>query len=386
MDNDRLLTIGAIALNALFGNRPGISRNILSALGMDGGGCSPDRIGTQWLSGNEGSALVPAASLERAEREYEALSGMGYGLIGIFDPRYPRLLRECPDAPFLLYVRSSSGPEDIFSDRTFISIVGTRDISPYGRHWCREIVRALADSGARPTIVSGLAFGTDICAHEAALEFGLPTIGVIPTGIDTVYPKSHSGRAERIARSPSCAIVTDYPPGSGLFKSNFLRRNRIIAGLSRCTILIESRVKGGGMMTARLASGYGRELYVLPGRIDDLRSGGCNLLMADKLAEPLISVSALCTTLGLVHQGKRGSGTGGRDAFPLPDGYDGEDRELALRLLRCIREHPGCDADMICATCGLEYGPVSAMLERLEGEGIISSDLLGRCGMNVKFD
>lgn len=386
MDKDRLPIIYAIALNTLFGNRPGISRNILSAIGAEDCQNSTDSGVLERFMAAAGQKLLPTSALERARKEYESLTEKGIGFVSIFDPRYPRLLRECPDAPFLLYVRSSSELGDIFSERIFISIVGTRDISPYGRHWCRETVRALAASGARPTIVSGLAFGADITAHEAALEFGLPTIGIIPTGIDSVYPKSHSSRAEMIACCPSSAIVTDYPPGSGLFKSNFLRRNRIIAGMSRCTVLIESRVKGGGMMTARLASGYGRELYALPGRIDDLRSGGCNLLIADKLAEPLISPDALCTTLGLVHAGDKNVQGHSQCTIQALHGYTGLERELALRMLECIHEHPGCDAEMMCAVCGLDFGPVTAMLERLENEGIISSDLLGRCSMNIKFD
>ena len=124
-------------------------------------------------------------------------------------------------------------------------------------------------------IVSGLALGVDITAHAAALEGGLPTVGVSPVGIDDVYPRRHVPFVERMCATPGCALVTDYPPGTFPAAFSFIRRNRIIAGLAGSTVLIESRIKGGGMITARLAAGYGRDVFAVPGRIDDIRSQGC---------------------------------------------------------------------------------------------------------------
>lgn len=384
MDRERLSTLCAIALNSLFGDRPGVSRGIMEMLRSCGHeDMNADESVCTLLKDRK---IITPDDIGRAGEEYDRLSADGVKFAGIFDKCYPPLLRECPDAPFLLYVKGTSRLEDIFHDGVFVSIVGTRDLSAYGYRWCRETVRALAASGANPTIVSGLAFGTDITAHRAAAEYGIPTIAVLPTGIDSVYPKTHSGTASRISCTDSCALVTDYPPGTALTKANFRRRNRIIAGLSRCTVLIESRTRGGGMMTARLASGYGREVYALPGRIDDARSSGCNQLVADKLAEPLVNIPAFCTMLGLACRDRRGRTAAPDPATAVPEGYAPEDRALATRLVRHISENPGCDADSISQALGLQYGTVSAMLERLDADRIISSDLAGQCALNVKID
>lgn len=395
MDNDRLSAVSAIALHALLGGAPKFTQDILA-----GGFRSAREVfsfdrehGGRFLEAFRRRAGVPDedALFRKAEREYGRLGGEGCRFVSIFDAFYPALLRDCPDAPLLLYVRSVSSPEEVFQGTPGrgagfpISVVGTRDMSPYGRHWCRETVRALADTGATPTIVSGLAFGADICAHLAALEYGLPTIAVLPCGIDCTYPRSHDAYARRIASTPRCALITDYPPGTMLHKSNFLRRNRIIAGLSRCTILVESRTRGGGMMTSRLASGYGREVYAIPGRIDDMRSGGCNLLIAEKTAEPLISPRLLCTTLGLASEGHAARAGAATPPAAL-EGCSREEQTLASALLRALREYPGADAETLCTVTGQDFGPVSAMLTRLESADIISSDLSGQCSLNLKND
>ena len=176
---------------------------------------------------------------------------------------------DCPDCPIGLYIRSNSDIEEIFDDAPCISIVGTRDISPYGDEWCKRIVHSLAEAPIKPVIVSGLAYGVDICAHQAALDAGLRTIAVIPTGIDDLYPYYHRRIAERIASTPGCALISDFPLKTSPQAATFLRRNRIIAGLSAATILVESKQKGGGMITCSTAFSYGREAWVLPGRIGD---------------------------------------------------------------------------------------------------------------------
>ena len=186
-----------------------------------------------------------------------------------------------------------------------VAVVGTRDISPYGREWCERIVHALARTSPKPLIVSGLAIGTDICAHKAALEASLPTIAVMATGTDTIYPYRHRQIAEKMSGTQGCALVTDYPPGTAPLPVNFLRRNRIIAGLSHATILVESKIKGGGMMTCRLAFSYDRDVYALPGRADDLRSQGCNHLIRARMAEPLTSEEDIIDSLGLLTTGRK---------------------------------------------------------------------------------
>ncbi|MBQ2069136.1 MAG: DNA-processing protein DprA, partial [Bacteroidales bacterium] len=142
----------------------------------------------------------------------------------------PALLKDCSDPPLGLYVRSSSPPEEVFRPRPSVAVVGTRDVSRYGLQWCRKLTGAIAQSPARPVIVSGLAIGVDIAAHLEAIDRGGSTIAVLPTGLDKIYPYRHEAYADRICNSPGSALVSDYPPGTMALKTNFLRRNRIIAG------------------------------------------------------------------------------------------------------------------------------------------------------------
>lgn len=266
-----------------------------------------------------------------------------------------------------------------------IAVVGTRDISPYGREWCVRTVSGLSRCREKPVIVSGLALGTDFCAHKAALESGLATIGVMATGPETVYPHRHMEFAERLCSTPGCALVTDYPPGTAPLAIHFLRRNRIIAGLSDATILMESKIKGGGMMTCRLAFSYSRDVYALPGRADDLRSQGCNSLIRNKIAEPLISVEDLTESLGLNRTGVRNR-MSLRDAVMSEYGQrmSQEKAELAASLLTCIKEDRGITIEDLSETCGMSYSRTAEMTAMLETDGFISIDLLQRCFIMVE--
>ena len=249
--------VSAIALNAIFGNVPKFSHRLIDALGSAGAvfDLSPQERLELFGPHNPHAAQIGPAALDAAQAEYERLSARGVQFLDIFADGYPQALRECPDAPLLLYVRSSTPAAELFGGRPAVAVVGTRDQSPYGRECCRRIVAALAQAPARPLVVSGLALGVDITAHAAALEGGLPTVAVSPVGVEDVYPRRHTAFAERMCATPGCALVTDYPPGTVPAAFNFLRRNRIIAGLAGATVLVESRLKGGGMITARLAAG-----------------------------------------------------------------------------------------------------------------------------------
>lgn len=192
---------------------------------------------------------------------------------------YPRRLKECPDAPIILYVKG----EDILDSERMLAVVGTRRASYYGRTSCKQIVATLARNPRPPVIVSGLAFGIDGAAHEAALEAGLPTVAAIPGPLDQIYPPGHRDLARRILEQGG-ALVTDFARGDGYSPVQFLRRNRLIAGLSDATLLVESFAKGGGLLTTGLANSYGREVFALPGRSTDAGSEGCNRQIAANLA------------------------------------------------------------------------------------------------------
>ena len=263
------------AVNRIFGFAPRTGAALIDHYGSPESLFDADRKELEYLlRHNTGylDAIVPQ-TLEKERRELQALMDEGVRMLCIGDERYPSLLKECPDPPAMLYVRSLSPLESIFGNPKRISVVGTRDITSYGKEWCTRIVSAMSSCPAcRPAIVSGLAIGTDITAHLAALDRGLPTIAVMATGIDAVYPFRHGRYAEMISSAPGSALVTDYPPETTPRAINFLRRNRIIAGLSDATILIESKIKGGGMMTCQIASSYDRVQ-----RADTQRYGGLHL-------------------------------------------------------------------------------------------------------------
>ena len=244
---------------------------------------------------------------------------------------------------------------------------------------------ALADTEERPAIVSGLALGTDICAHKAAIEAGLPTIAVMATGPDSVYPYRHRDFADLVSRTPGCALVTDYPPGTPPLPIHFLRRNRIIAGLSSATILVESKIKGGGMMTARLAFSYDRDLYALPGRVDDIRSQGCNELIHSRMAEAISSIPELIESIGMK------SLKTSRNAGPvivLKSAYEGNvspDRISQMAdILTLIRRHRNITVEELAEATSLGYSRTRDLTSLLEIDGFICIDLLQRCCINMR--
>jgi DNA processing protein len=206
------------------------------------------------------------------------------------------------------------------------------------------------------------------------------------TGPEKVYPWRHQEFAERLVHTTGCALITDYPPGTAPLAVHFLRRNRIIAGLSRATLLMESKIRGGGMMTCRLAFSYGREVYALPGRVDDLRSQGCNLLIREKIAEPLTSPSELIKSLGFGTPERRNRPES--DLTILKNRYSSQtpkDRisQMAAILLE-IRKHRGVTIEEIADKTGLGYSRAVDLVRILETDGFISTDLLQRCTINFR--
>ena len=387
MDKDSAPLVSAIALNAIFGNEPKFSHNLIDALGSAEAVFALSDKERLELFGpyNARAARIGPEALEAARTEYERLSARGYQFLSLFDEGYPEALRSCPDAPLLLYVRSVTPAAELFGRRPAVAIVGTRDQSLYGRESCQRIVRALGEAPARPLVVSGLALGVDITAHAAALECGLPTVGVSPVGVEDVYPRRHTAFVERMTATPGCALVTDYPPGTVPAAFNFLRRNRIIAGLAGATVLVESRARGGGMITARLAAGYGRDVFAVPGRIDDARSQGCNQLLREQVAAPVTDPAALPVALGLgrlrrTRKAELGEAVRQRFGNALP--ADEVARLAAIASL--VRTRRGIQLDEICRETGFGYAEVARGTGLLEEEGFLCIDLLQRCTINTK--
>lgn len=218
--------------------------------------------------------------VEKARDESRFVNDNGVRALYYRDADYPQRLTECDDAPLMLY---TLGDLDLNAHR-FVSIVGTRHATAYGNNFVDRLVKELAekvDGGV--TIISGLAYGIDIAAHSTALRYGLPTAAVLAHGLTTIYPAQHRNTAAEIIHRGGM-LITDYQSDAPIHRANFLARNRIVAGLSDCLVVVESAEKGGAMTTARIASAYSRDVFALPGRISDTYSAGCNRLIADNIA------------------------------------------------------------------------------------------------------
>lgn len=388
METDFQEKAALCALNRIFGFKPLIGIRLVEGLGgaLPVFGLSDAQKDELLGPFSPYSALLTPKELESSALELERLAGEGRCFTGFTEEGYPELLRDCEDPPIGLYSCSSTAVTELFDKRPLIAIVGTRDMSVYGEEWCRHIVSWLACARVKPTIVSGLAYGVDITAHRSALEGGMPTIAVLPTGIDNIYPMRHHRDARRIAEAPLSALVTDYPPHTSPQAINFIRRNRIIAALSSATILVESRAKGGGMITARLCSSYGRELLVLPGRIDDPRSEGCNILLREKLATPITDAASLIEELGL----GRASRMKKSDLMQeIRDRYSGqlagEDVGKLETIAAAIRACRGITVEEIAARTGLPYRETATWAGILESDSFISIDLLQRCTIVIRI-
>lgn len=163
--------------------------------------------------------------------------------------------------------------------RPRVAVIGTRDPSPYGLETTRRIIEALSRNPQKPLVLSGLALGIDTAAHRAALEHGLGTVAVLATGLDTVYPYMNKGLAETITKTKDCCLLTQFPEQTAPIVLNFLIRNNTMALMSDLVIVVESKEKGGALVTAKIAWDAGIPVYAVPGRIDDYRSAGCNALL-----------------------------------------------------------------------------------------------------------
>lgn len=225
----------------------------------------------------------------QAQAELEFIQAHGIKVCGFDDPDYPERLKHCVDGPVLLF---QSGNIDL-RQRRIISIVGTRQVTSSGADFCRNLVAELAPLD--PVIVSGFAYGVDIAAHLAAIDNGLQTIGVVAHGLNQTYPHKHKRYVPKMEQNGG--FLTEFWSDSFPAPENFVRRNRIVAGLSEATIVIESADKGGSLITANIANDYNREVFAVPGRPSDKYSQGCNNLIKSQRAHCLTSAADLVYVL-----------------------------------------------------------------------------------------
>jgi len=224
------------------------------------------------------SQITSQNVLKRAEQEIEFITKNKILTYYFADRDYPFRLKECPDSPILIYSKGNCN----LNAGKFVGIVGTRKATETGKENCRKLITDLGSALPSAVIVSGLAYGIDICAHKAAIESGLPTIGVIGHGLDRIYPEVHRPTAVKMVQDG--ALLTEYLSQTNPDKPNFVQRNRIIAGLCDAIVVVESGIKGGALITAEIANDYNRDVFTYPGRITDEWSAGCNALIKNNKA------------------------------------------------------------------------------------------------------
>lgn len=218
------------------------------------------------------------AVLKRAETEISFIQKNKIKPLYIHDDDYPTRFKECVDSPVIMYF---NGSIDLNTNK-IISIVGTRNASNYGKEITENIIKGLVEEFQDILIVSGLAYGIDYAAHQAALKENLPTVGVLAHGLDLIYPYQH--RKLAIEMIGNGGLLTDFMSETKPDRQNFVKRNRIVAGISDCTLIVESANKGGALITANIADSYNKDLFAIPGKANDTYSQGCNRLIKEKKA------------------------------------------------------------------------------------------------------
>lgn len=296
-------------------------------------------------------------ALQRADEELEFCQKGNLTVLTMADPDYPVRLRDCPDAPQVLYYR---GTADL-NARYAVAVVGTRHITEYGKEMCAALCRDLHDLRPDCLVVSGLAYGVDIHTHRACLAEGLPTVGVLAHGLDRIYPSLHRDTAAQMTTSGG--LLTEYVSGTIPDRGNFLRRNRIVAGLTDATIVVESAGHGGALVTARLAADYNREVGAFPGRASDPCSEGCNALIRSHKAHLVTSAADVADILGWQCDAQRPKAVQG-ELFPELD-------ERSRTIRDALRGSDGESVGSLSQRLGMPVGDVSGALFEMEMTGVV---------------
>ncbi len=295
-------------------------------------------------------------ALEKAEEELTFIEKYKINVCSYLNKSYPQRLKECEDGPIVFYYKGDTN----WNKAKILSIVGTRNATSYGKETCEEIIKNLTQRGHNITFVSGLAYGVDICAHRAALNNQQETIAVLGHGLQTMYPSAHTNTAKQIIEKG--ALITEFSSNSKPDRNNFVRRNRIIAGLADATLVIESAVKGGALITADIANSYNREVFAIPGRCLEKYSAGCNNLIKTNKAALVESAEDIENYMGWDQKEKI---TQPKLFITLSE----EEQKIADILAK----NDILPIDLICRETKFPINKVSALLLNMEFGGVIKS-------------
>lgn len=299
--------------------------------------------------------------MKRAEFELQFMQKHQIRAIMLNDDDYPQRLRECADAPIIMYYKGNAD----LNQAKVISIVGTRQCTQYGIDLIRRFVSELRKDCPEVLIVSGLAYGVDINAHRQALAQGYPTVAVLAHGLDQIYPYHHRDTAAQMLNHGG--LLTEFMSQTNADKPNFVRRNRIVAGLADTTIVIESKAKGGGLITAEIAQSYDRSVFAFPGAVGMSCSEGCNNLIRDNVAALISNADDFVRAMGWQDETKR------KEALS-----DGIERNLfpdlspeESKIVRQLQQTNDLQLNILSVKTGIPIGQLTALLFQLEMKGVI---------------
>jgi DNA processing protein len=346
-----------IALSLIEGMGPSTTKKLLKSFGDAASvfAASKRDLLLSKVSADVASQIVLKQTLEAAEQEMKFIAANKISPLFIGDENYPYRLRQCLDAPVMLYQR---GDFDI-SPKKVLSIVGTRKATKYGKEICDEFIEHLKPHNI--LIISGMAYGIDYSAHQAALKHGLPTAAVFAHGLDLIYPAAH--RATAIQMLENGGWISEFRSKTPMDKNYFPRRNRIVAGLADATLVVESDKKGGSLITADLASGYNREVMAVPGRANDLRSEGCNWLIKTSRAALIESADDILKLMSWTEDAPKNS-VNQLSVFPTLS-------EEELIIARCMNKMGAISIDTLADKTGKGMNEISFLLLNLELGGLV---------------
>lgn len=349
-----------LGLSLLPGIGPIKARKLVSYIGSVEGVFKEKKDSLEKIPGI-GSILASKVDLTKivdlAKKEVEFIEKYKIKPYFYLDSDYPKSLQKYDDSPLMVFVK---GDFD-FNKGKFLSIVGTRKMSHYGGELCRNLIKNLTKAGFTPTIVSGLAYGVDHCAHTAALSNNLKTIAVLGHGLDMIYPSSHKELAKRILANG--ALITEFASCAKRDASNFVRRNRIVAALSTATIVVETPKKGGSLITAEYAVQYAKDVYTFPGRVGDKNSEGCNYLVKTNRAGLIENADDLIYNL---------SWEKSKNKIPQAQIFVelSKDEE---KIVEVLREHELVNVDNIVYESKLPINKVLSLLFNLEFNNVVKA-------------
>lgn len=294
----------------------------------------------------------------KAEQELKFIQKYNVQPLFILDKNYPQRLLNCYDSPTLLFYK---GKADLNASR-IVSIIGTRKNSEYGRSVTEKLIESLAAHNV--LIVSGLAFGIDVIAHKTSVNNNIPTVAVVAHGLDQIYPADHSNLAKEMVQYGG-GILTEYPSNTKPEKYNFPSRNRIVAGMSDATIVIETTIKGGSMITAELANGYNKDVFAFPGKVTDSKSSGCNHLIKTNKANLITDADDLLTMLNWTDEKKPKKQTQRQLFIDL--------NENEKRIVDILKEQDTIHIDELNMKSKLSSGTVASAILSLELQNVIVS-------------